>query len=161
MLFRSHLININSGVVQRGLLRISRHLFLLLLLKAVFSFWFFFLNLVLAVLGLHCCTDFLLVLVTRGHSFLVVHNLLIVAASLVAEHGLHSSQASLLHRQQSSCGTWAQDQTHVSWTRDQTHVSCISRWILYHWATREALPLSFRNSKGFRNRMKTKYTFVL
>ena len=26
-----------------------------------------------------------------------------------------------------------------SWTRDQTHISCIGRWILYHWATREAL----------------------
>ena len=26
-----------------------------------------------------------------------------------------------------------------SWTRDGTHVSCISRWILYHWAIREAL----------------------
>ena len=27
--------------------------------------------------------------------------------------------------------------------RDQTHVSCIGRWILYHWTTREAqnLPL--------------------
>ena len=25
-----------------------------------------------------------------------------------------------------------------SWTRDQTHISCIGRWILYHWATREA-----------------------
>ena len=25
-----------------------------------------------------------------------------------------------------------------SWLRDPTHVSCISRWILYHWATREA-----------------------
>ena len=24
-----------------------------------------------------------------------------------------------------------------SWTRDGIHVSCISRWILYHWATRE------------------------
>ena len=24
-----------------------------------------------------------------------------------------------------------------SWIRDGTHVSCISRWILYHWATRE------------------------
>ena len=26
-----------------------------------------------------------------------------------------------------------------SWPRDRTHVSCIGRWILYHWATREAL----------------------
>ena len=25
-----------------------------------------------------------------------------------------------------------------SWPRDQTWVSCIGRWILYHWATREA-----------------------
>ena len=25
-----------------------------------------------------------------------------------------------------------------SWTRDQTHVPCISRQILYHWATRKA-----------------------
>ena len=24
--------------------------------------------------------------------------------------------------------------------RDQTHISCISRWILYHWAPREAPP---------------------
>ena len=26
-----------------------------------------------------------------------------------------------------------------SWPRDWTHISCIGRWILYHWATREAL----------------------
>ena len=25
-----------------------------------------------------------------------------------------------------------------SWSRDQTHVSCVGKWILYHWATREA-----------------------
>ena len=28
-----------------------------------------------------------------------------------------------------------------SWLRDQTRVSCIGRWILYHWATWEALSL--------------------
>ena len=27
----------------------------------------------------------------------------------------------------------------ISWPRDRTHISCISRWILYHWATRETL----------------------
>ena len=27
-----------------------------------------------------------------------------------------------------------------SWLRDQTHISCTGRWILYHWAIREALP---------------------
>ena len=26
-----------------------------------------------------------------------------------------------------------------SWPRDRTWVSCISKWILYHWATRDAL----------------------
>ena len=26
-----------------------------------------------------------------------------------------------------------------SWSRDQTSISCIGRWILYHWDTREAL----------------------
>ena len=25
-----------------------------------------------------------------------------------------------------------------SWVRDRTHISCIGRWVLYHWATREA-----------------------
>ena len=25
-----------------------------------------------------------------------------------------------------------------SWPRDRTHVSCIGRWILYYWATKEA-----------------------
>ena len=28
------------------------------------------------------------------------------------------------------------------WPRDWTHISCISRQILYHWATREAQPLN-------------------
>ena len=59
----------------------------------------------------------------------------------------------------SSCSLWAQDVTpyfgaqaqwlwptgsvalqHAgsSWTWDWTRVSCIGRWILYHWATKEA-----------------------
>ena len=25
-----------------------------------------------------------------------------------------------------------------SWPRDQAHISCIGRWVLYHWATRES-----------------------
>ena len=29
-----------------------------------------------------------------------------------------------------------------SWPRDRTHISCIGRWILYHWATREIPILS-------------------
>ena len=30
-----------------------------------------------------------------------------------------------------------------SWIRDRTRVSCIGRWILHHWATREALHWDF------------------
>ena len=37
-----------------------------------------------------------------------------------------------------------------SWPRDWTHVSYIGRWILYHWATREAHPLPrFNNYEHF------------
>ena len=42
----------------------------------------------LTVLGLCCCTDFALVVASRGYSLVAVHGLLIVVASLVAEHRL-------------------------------------------------------------------------
>ena len=42
----------------------------------------------LTVLGLCCCTDFPLVVASRGYSLVAVHGLLIVVASLVAEHRL-------------------------------------------------------------------------
>ena len=42
----------------------------------------------LAVLGLHCCAGFSLVVVSRGCSLIVVCGLLIAVASLAAEHGL-------------------------------------------------------------------------
>ena len=34
----------------------------------------------------------------------------------------------------------------IFWPRDQTHVSCIGRWILYHWATREAWDRQWRHT---------------
>ena len=34
-----------------------------------------------------------------------------------------------------------------SWPRDRTRLSCIGRWILYHWATWEALSPSYRGGK--------------
>ena len=49
----------------------------------IFFFFFYF-----AVLGLHCCAGFSLVSVSGGYSLLVVHELLIPAASLAAEHRL-------------------------------------------------------------------------
>lgn len=45
-------------------------------------------SLFLATLGLHCCARAFSNCVERGLPFLVVHGLLIVGASLVAEHGL-------------------------------------------------------------------------
>ena len=52
----------------------------LLLLKKKKSF--------LAVLGLCCCTGFSLVVASGGYSLVVIDRLLIVVASLVAEHSL-------------------------------------------------------------------------
>ena len=34
-----------------------------------------------------------------------------------------------------------------SWSRDWTHVSCIGRWVLYHWATREAVYVESKKKK--------------
>ena len=73
------------------------------------------------MLGLHCCLSFCLVEVSRGHSLVAVHELLIEVAFLVAEHGLWGGQASVvvahrlssrssqaLERGLSSCSTWAE-----------------------------------------------------
>ena len=55
----------------------------------------------------------------------------------------------------SSCGSWAPERRlwhvglvalwHVGsfWIRVQTHGSCIGRWILHHWTTREGLRFFF------------------
>ena len=48
----------------------------------------FFLNLFLAVLGLRCCTRAFSSCGERGLLFVAVSGLLIVVASLVADHGL-------------------------------------------------------------------------
>ena len=42
----------------------------------------------MAVLGLHCCLGFSLILVNKGYSLFVVCGLLIAEASLVTEHRL-------------------------------------------------------------------------
>ena len=36
-----------------------------------------------------------------------------------------------------------------SWARDQIQVSCVGKWILNHWATREALKILFNLIKKF------------
>ena len=99
------------------------------------------------MLGLSCCS---------GSSPVAVPGLLIVLASLVAEHGLSGKWASVIKSRglgtrgsQGLPGSRAQARLlwrlglvatqHVGFSRirDGTHVSCISRWILYHWAIRE------------------------
>ena len=52
-----------------------------------FSFLKFLFIYILAVLGLCCCTGFSLDAASGGYSLVVVCKLLIVMASLVAEHG--------------------------------------------------------------------------
>ena len=42
----------------------------------------------LTVLGLQCCLGFSLVVVSGGHSLVLVHGLLFVVSSLAAERGL-------------------------------------------------------------------------
>ena len=55
-----------------------------------FFFLILFMDLVLAVLGLHCCVGFSLVAVSRGNSLVAIHGLLTVVAFLVAEHRLQA-----------------------------------------------------------------------
>ena len=64
----------------------------------------------MAVLGLCCCVGSSLVVVSRAYSLVVVLGLLIVVASLVAEHGLWGSWALVVvvHRL-SSCSSCAQE----------------------------------------------------
>ena len=55
----------------------------------------------LSMLSFCCCAGFSLVVASRGYTLVVVRGLLIVVASLVAEHG------ALGHAGFSGCGSWA------------------------------------------------------
>ena len=62
----------------------------------------------LSALGLRCCAGFSLIEVNRGYSPDVVSGLLMVAVSLVAEHGPWGPRASVAAAcGLSSCGSWA------------------------------------------------------
>ena len=61
----------------------------------------------LAALGLRCCAQAFSSCGEQGLLFVAVRGLLIVVASLVAEHGLSSCGSQALERRLSSCGTWA------------------------------------------------------
>ena len=98
-------------------------------------FLFFFLKIILlidflAVLGLPCCVDF---------SPVAVQGLLVVVVPPLVERGLQGAQASAVVAHRLSCSLACR----ILQTRDRTLVLCIDRWILYHWATREAPILIF------------------
>ena len=104
-----------------------------------------FIYLFLAVLSLRCCSGFSLVVEGAGYSLVAVCRLLIMVASVVVKHmdsrawtlelWLPGSRAQAPWLCVGLVALW-----HVgsSWTRDWTRISCTGRWILYHWATREA-----------------------
>ena len=77
--------------------------------------------------------------------FIVTSRLCIVAvrgvsgASPVAEHPALGTQAQRLW----CMGLVAPSHVGSSWTGDQTCVPCTGRWILNHWATREAPVITF------------------
>ena len=62
----------------------------------VYIYIFFFSFFLLAVPGLRCCAGFSLVLESRGYSLAAVLRLLVAVASLVAEHGLWVTWASVV-----------------------------------------------------------------
>ena len=62
-----------------------------------------------------------------------------VRASLAAEHGLQSTGSVGV-----APGSAALRHVESSWIRDEIHISCIGRWILNHWTTRE--PPGFHSS---------------
>ena len=87
--------------------------------------------------------------VSRGCSPVAVLGLLTEEAALTAEGRLPSAWASVVAAfGLGSCGLWARQlwcsglvargQVGSFWNRDQTRVPCTGRWILNHWATREA-----------------------
>ena len=86
------------------------------------------------MLHLCCCSGFFLVVANWGYS-----SLQCVAFSLQWLLLLPSTGCKA-HRLQYMWLTGFVALQHVgsSWTRDRTCDCCIGRWILYHWATREA-----------------------
>ena len=94
----------------------------------------------LAVLGLHSCAGFFLVAAGEGCS-----SLQCAGFSLLWLLLLQSFRACGL----SGCGSVALWHAGSSQTRDRIRVSCVGRWILYHWATREALGILFFRFTNF------------
>ena len=114
-----------------------------------------FIYLFLTALSLHRCTGLSFVVESGGYSLVALPRFLTAMASLAVEHGAQRYTALsnwgawasvVVAHGLSSCGSQPGSITvacgpmwHVrsSMIRDRTHVSCVGRWVLYHWATRE------------------------
>ena len=75
-----------------------------------------------------------LVAATGGGSLVAVVGLLTAVISLVAKHRLCGSWASVLVAHELSCSAACR----VFPDQELNGVSCTGRWIVNHWATREA-----------------------
>ena len=62
----------------------------------------------MAILGLHSCVGFSLVVESRDYSLVAARELLVAVASLIGDHGLQGTQAAVVWAHGlSSCGSWA------------------------------------------------------
>ena len=87
------------------------------------------------VLGLHCfCVWAFSSCGVRGYSLVALPRPLIVVPSLVAERRLCAQRSSVVEAHELSCS--AACGIFPGWGR--TPVTCITRWILNLWTTREA-----------------------
>ena len=111
--------------------------------------WFtaviFFSLFLLAVLGLHCCRGFCLVMASRGY-LLLYSGFSLLGLLLSWSTGSRSCRLQQLWlpdswNRSSVVGVHGLSLWYVgsSQIRDWTRVSCIGRWIHYLWASREAL----------------------
>ena len=94
-------------------------------------------DLFLAVLGPGC--PWWTLAAVRGAALPVALRLLAAVASLLVEHRLLGVAFSSCGRGLSGYGARLNCPGASSWTRDRTGVPRIERWVLNHWATREAL----------------------
>ena len=63
---------------------------------------------IVAVLGLHGCAGFSLLVVSGGYPLVAVRGILTAVASLVAEQGLQGPRASAVAAPRLYCGAWVQ-----------------------------------------------------
>ena len=128
------------------------------LLPCFFFLIILFIYLFLAVLGLHCCTSFSLVVASRGYSLVwcvgFSSQRLLLGTWALGHLGFRSCSvwfsscgSKALEHRLNNCGTGLSCSAQVgsSWIRDLAHVPCIGRRILYHCATREAPTSIFLN----------------